>query len=345
MPDNQADYENFLNQYLSAEAADATPAPRSTGSSPVAPLPAAPEAPVNNVVVPKNPRAVVGIPEFTSHYGSKKNYEVIELHHLPHHKFYFPGMKVEFRECDAREVEAFSMLDESSLSDFKNKIFELIQQCIRVTNADGTPGSAADLKEGDKQYLVLLIHEKTFVRGNTLQVKVPDVNERGEQVIHEIDVKRVNLDYYDPTAIMEYYDEDTRSFVFHTELQDEPLFLAPPTIGVKRCFDHYLRIKVDKGAVAEDINMGFFKYAPYLLPHVSRIEYAELEDLESWFETGMSANHFSFFDDLLTNHLNIGIRGLKKNLGSRTVRTNQVYPDRIRSLFVVPNAFSVFLRK
>ena len=341
MASNSEQYDNFLDGYLNQPNADVTPAPipKQRPSLPAPPPPAA--APV---VEQKQPRAMPGVPDFQNHFASKKHYEVIEIEHMPHGAFYRAGTKIEFRECDAFEIEGYSMLDVSSLTDFKDKIFEIIQACVRVTNPDGTVGSAADVQEGDRQWLVLLIREKTFVSGTTLSVGVAETVD-GETKTHQIDVLRANLEYYDPTAIMKHYAPAERCLVFETTLQDEPIRVAPPTIGLKRCFEHYLRLKIEGGTPPEAIHTPFFKFAPYLLPQASYISYEELEQLEEWFARGISAEYYAFIYDLITHHLTIGVKGLKKKVGERELRTRQVYPARLETLFVLPHGFDLFLKK
>ena len=73
---------------------------------------------------------------------------------------------------------------------------------------------------------------------------------------------------------MDYFDNDSRSIILDTELRDEAFVVKPPTIGLKRCFDQYLKIQKENKV---EINTTFYKIAPFLKPDISFMEWDELE--------------------------------------------------------------------
>ena len=75
------------------------------------------------------------------------------------------------------------------------------------------------------------------------------------------------------------------------------------------------------------------------------MSYEELEEFQNWFETNLNTEEYSFLSDLIDNHLKIGIRGLKKNMDNSILRTPKIYPDEYSNIFIVPNAFKLFVRK
>jgi hypothetical protein len=189
-----------------------------------------------------------------------------------------------------------------------------------------------------------MIREKTFPKGKVLTTKVTYKNENGENITDIIEIRRENVDVWRDENIMDYFNVNDKVFEFYTELRNEPFILAPPTIGLKNCFDQYFEMKItNKKAQMKDA--PFFKIAPYLKPHISYMSYNELESFQNWFENDISPDEYSFLLDLINNHLKIGIRGLKKNKGDSILRSPKIYPDEWSTIFIISNAFELYSKK
>jgi hypothetical protein len=274
-------------------------------------------------------------------------YEEIELRDLPLGDFYQTGTKIYFRDLTVKEIEHFSTLSDDNLMDVKEKLNDILNDAIIYKNPNGVYGSYLDIKEGDRPFIIYMIREKTFPPNKgklpKVDVKIKNPQNLEEDIIVTIPVIRANIDIYRNEEIMNYYDGSKKSIVIETTLKNDAFIISPPTIGLKRCFDAYLKIKYDRN---EKINSSFYKIVPFLYPDKTYISYNDLINLEKWFEEELKPDEFIFLDDLINNHLKIGIRGLKKNMDNgKIIRTNKIYPKRIKSIFMFQDAFRLFLKK
>lgn len=334
MSKKEDSYKNYLDELLTKPNINATPPPSLPNTQPKEPL--------VSTFVPKaeQPRAIPKTSVIANNANSMM-YEDVIISDLPMGEFYFPGTRIQFRDLKVKEIEHFSTLDESSLIDFKDKINDILENCILYNHPDGTPGDYTNLYNGDRLWMIYMIREKTFPKGKVLTVNV-EYKDGNESKFVDIELVRANVDIYKNEEIMSWFSHKTKTFVLETELKEEAFNIAPPTIGLAKCFDVYLKSKVEN---KEPINREFFRICPYLQPHVSYMTYEELDEFYYWFENIISPDEFSFLHDLITNHLKIGIRGLKKKVGNRTVNTDKIYPARLKTLFLLPNAFNVLIKK
>lgn len=335
--EKQANYDDFLKDLLTKPAISPTPPPLMPNK------PSVESKTVSSEFIPQLEKVhFIPKPNIIANISNSMLYEDVLLDSLPLGKFYHVGTRIQFRDLTVKEIEHFSTLDESTIFDFKDKLNDILENCVIFENSDGTIGSYLDLKEGDRTWFVYMIREKTFPKGKVLTVSVDYTDDNNEVKKVDIELVRGNLDIYRDDNIMEYYDTEKKCFKFETTLREEPYYIAPPTIGLRRCFDQYLKIKIDKKS---EINKSFFKIAPLLYPHITYINYEELLELEKWFETGISKEEFAFLYDLVENNLKIGIKGLKKKEGSTNITTTKMYPNRLSTLFLFSNAFGLFLKK
>ncbi len=335
MSDNKEEaYKDYLENLFNQKNPTATPPPNLPNTQP--------KEPVASSFVPKaeKPR-VIPKPSVMANNAKAMMYEDVVVADLPMGQFYYPGTRIQFRDLNVKEIEHFSTLDETSLFDFKEKLNDVLENCILFNHSDGTPGDYTNVFDGDRLWLIYMIREKTFQKGKVLTINV-EYKEDDTTKSVDIELVRANIDIYRDEDIMGWFSNEKKSLVFETDLRDEAFSITPPTIGLKRCFDLFLKYKIEN---AEKPNAEFFKICPFLQPHVSYMSYEELETFYKWFEEDISPDEFSFLYDLITNNLKIGIRGLKKKVGGRTVTTNRLYPNGLKTLFLLPNAFNVFVKK
>lgn len=333
---NQEEYMlDFLDDFTSKENTSVTPQPK-------LPSRKSEVESTQSLFVPKNEerREIPKLNVVKNHTFDKSRYEEVVLTELPLSRFYKKGTRIFFRECSVKEIQRYSTLDERSVFDFKDKLNDIIEECTFFENPDGSLGSYEQILEGDRTWMIYLIREKTFPKGKVLSVKV-NYKDKEETKSVNIELKRSNIEVWKDEDIMEYYDKKTNSFIFETTLRDDAFVMKPPTIGLKKCFDHYLKIKKEN---EEEINSTFFKIAPFLKPNVNYMTWEEFEDYETWFMDKLSPDEYSFLFDIIDNHLKIGIRGLKKNMGTSVIRSRKMYPNKLTTLFLLPNAFRLFLK-
>lgn len=338
MNEKETEYKKFLDEILSQHNPSKTP-------DPVLPYKKTNVEEVQNNFIPKSEHKEIKIKEnvISSYNYDKSKYEEMFISDLPLGFMYPLNTKIYFRSCEVKEIQDFSTYDRNNPFDFKNKLNDIIESCIILENPDGTLSSYLNIMDGDRVWLIYTIREKTFSKGKVLTTEV-SYTENNEIKKTVIEVKRQNIEIWKNENIMEYYDDDKKVFVFPTSLRDEPYIIAPPTIGLRNCFDQYLQLKAKNKNINEK-DSPFFKIAPYLKPKITYMSYEDMEEFQRWFEKDISSEEYSFLLDLINNHLKIGIRGLKKNMDVGTLRTNQIYPNDISAIFLISNSFKLFIKK
>jgi hypothetical protein len=335
----EEEYKKYLQDLFSQNNPTKTPEP----ITPKKPL----DTNIENNFIPKSEKREIKVSEnvIDAFNYDRSKYEEIFISELPLHFMYEVGSKILLRACTVKEIQDFSTYDRNNPFDFKNKLNDILENCIIFQKSDGTLSSYLNILDGDRIWLIYMIREKTFPKGKVLTAKVSYKNDEGESKNDVIEIRRDTIDIWRDDDIMEYFDENKKAFVFYTQLRNEPFILAPPTLGLKNCFDQYFEMKISNKKV-DMKDAPFFKIAPYLKPHITYMTYEEMESFQIWFETEITPDEYSFLLDLINNHLKIGIRGLKKNMGGGSVlRSPKIYPDEWSSIFIVSNAFKGLLIK
>ncbi len=338
--EKETSYKEFLSGFLKKENVTKTPEPQ---------LPEKTKHEGNfNSFVPETSNRVIKPREsvIRAHEYDRSKYEEVLLSDLPMGFMYPEQTRILLRPCKTKEIQDFSTYDKQNPFDFKNKLNDIIESCVIYERPDGSLCSYNDLMDGDRVFLIYMIREKTFVKGNVLTTKVKYEHPVTKEILSEtIELKRQNLDIYRDEKIMQWFDDDKKAFVFHTKLRDEPFVLAPPTIGLKNCFDQFFSFKFENDKIDKIKDVPFFKIAPYLKPGISYMSYEELENLQRWFEEEITPEEYSTLLQIIDEKLLIGIRGLKKNTAISTVRAPRVYPVDPSSLFIIPDSFDLFVEE
>lgn len=348
MATNEEDYEKYLTEVLLQPARDVTPPPNMDR-----PIQLEARSPAVDTALHLRPSANPIIKKMLSQPNIneiKKNFtddvfEYVNIDELPMRDFYETGVKIKFRELKVKEIEAFSALDESSVFDFKEKLNDIMERATIFMHPNGTMGSYTSIMDGDKAWLLYTIREKTFPNGRMLVVKLEtnQLDDNENPVFNSIDIRRENIEVFRDEEIMNWYNAELKAFEFNTSIQPKPYVLAPPTIGLRHCFDQYKQIRLNNYP-EEKLNDAFFHIVPFTQPHATYLSYDDLEKLYHWFTEELTPDEFDFFHDLFNNHMHVGIRGLKKKVGTAVYRSRQIYPDSPKSLFVLPNAFRLFCK-
>lgn len=344
----ESNYENYLENFLNSSNNTATQKPILPTNKPKSDIDTE-----SGIPIAKTP-VNIDKPNFTKKELDINLYDDIPLEDLPMGKTYSTGTIIKYRDLKVKDIEFFATLDTTNAFDFKQKLNDILESCIIFKNPDGTYGSYLDLKEGDRAWLLYTIREKSFLNGHKLKINVSVSDKSGKKSKYGIELMRSNIELWDTSNSDEFFSNEEKCFIFNAEFGDtkKTYKILPPTIGLSNCFDQYLKIRYDElkdeyniDDIKEKINSKFFQLVPYMKPHISYMDYEEMKDLEKWFTEEITESQFFFLDDLITNHLKLGIRGLKKNMDTTEIRTNKIYPDRPRDFFYVPNAFGLFLRQ
>jgi len=171
--------------------------------------------------------------------------------------FYPKDTVIAIRSATGGEIRHWSTLQEEDLSILDDMLNYIIERCVTIKSSDTKAGhlSWKDIKEVDRFYILLAIHELTFPAGeNKLQVNISDTK--------KTDVKKDMVNYIslDP-KLMHYYDEEERCFVLKLKT-GKVLKLDIPCVGVTQWIKNYI---IRKQRAQEFIDQDYLAYAPFLI--------------------------------------------------------------------------------
>lgn len=183
----------------------------------------------------------------------------IPIEDLPTRGLFYPkDTGIAIRSATGAEIRHWSTLDETDFSALDDMLNFVIERCVTIKSKNPDSGlylSWKDIKEVDRFYIILAIHELTFPNGeNKLQVNVSDTK--------KVDVKKDMVSYIslDP-KIMRFYDEDERCFILKMN-GGKVLVLDLPSVGVTQWLKHYI---IRKQQRQEYIDEDYLSYAPFLI--------------------------------------------------------------------------------
>ncbi len=268
---------------------------------------------------------------------SELNFFTFDCSELPCGKFYPIGTLLKVRPAEVKEIQYYSMVNESDPNDVIEKINYMLQTCVRIKYTDGRVGSFLELKDQDRIYILFLIRELTFQQGNSLNVSancscgeiVPVELVRGNFKFHDIDPK-----------LEKFYSKANGTYHFEVK-NNESFDITPPNIGLQKAFVDYVnREYADK----KDPNMAFLKIIPFTLIDRTSISYdgikAKLVDFEK-----MQDMSFQFLNSAISK-MTFGIKELhaKCKCGEEVTAEMQL-PNGFGSIFVIHDAFEAYIKE
>jgi hypothetical protein len=282
------------------------------------------------------------IHEMKSQYNeSTLEYISVDLSTLPCGDFYPANTSIKIRAAHVNEVQNFSVIDENNPIDATDKMNEMLSSCIKVVLSNGNVGSYKNIKDADRLFLIFMIRELTFQKGNTLvrdfecphchkEIKIPYRSTPNQSqpktfVISEIlpELKK----FYKPQL------KTFRIIINQVEYR-----LKPPTIGIQEIFFKYI---IDKQKDGKKIKTPFLKLIPYLLDDRTTISEDGIKAKEKEFEA-MDMQTFQVLNSFV-DKMTFGITELKMTCEcGNEVRTDFTFPFRTADLFIIPDAFADF---
>lgn len=270
-------------------------------------------------------------------YGSPLHYLNVPLDKLPMGIFYRPGTDIRIRPATVAEVQAYSVVDDANYVDVVEKMNALLKGCVRYTHANGMAGSYKDVKDGDRIYLVFMIRELTFQKGNSLAKDFRCPHCSTDQKIQYRattagEYKRTFVNYAMSDKIDRYFNADSRTF--DVTLEGATWRLGPPNIGIQEVFTEDIK---DNVRAERTPNVPFLKIIPFTLwdrasitPEGIRAKEKEFKELSM--DTWQGLNW-------VVDQMKFGIKELESICTScgLEVRTDFTFPDRPSTLLLVSN--------
>jgi hypothetical protein len=177
--------------------------------------------------------------------------------------FYPEGTKFHIKAASLGEIKHWSVVDETDLSAIDDALNDILEACLRIEWPAGykyTYADYRDLKDIDRLYLILAIHDFTFLpeQGNDIMVTI---NESDDVVVRKDDIDFVNFG----DKLMKYYNPDKRCFSFPTKskaLGGQELDIYIPCIGVTKWLKDYVQTRQNR---QEGFDRDFVGIAPLLI--------------------------------------------------------------------------------
>lgn len=274
---------------------------------------------------------------FNSSKVSNLDYFSFDVQSLPCGNFYPKGTLLMIRPAKVKEIQTYAMVDDNNFYDIVEKMNGMLQSCVRLKYPDNSIGSYLEIKDQDRLYIIFLIRELTFQKGNNLSVK--DECDCGEEI--SIELIRENFVFHETDEKMDkYFNPNQGTYIF--ELKNGSEFeMTPPNIGIQKAFSDYI---VKESNNKKTPNLAFLKIIPFMLPRRSSITYDGIKSKLKEFEELDEAS-FQFLNSAVSK-MKFGIKELKKKCQcGEEVRTEMKFPNGASGIFVVPDAFEAYIKE
>lgn len=262
-----------------------------------------------------------------------------DIRELPCGNFYPNGTMLMIRPAQVKEIQAYSMVDDSNLYDVIEKMNDILRSCVRVKYPDGTLSSYLDIKDQDRIYLVFAIRELTFQKGNSLSLSTIC---KDCQTENQVELVRKNFRFHKlEDKIMKHFNKSTNSFLFRTKSGNE-FTITPPNIGLQKSFTDYI---IKENSEKKVPNLSFLKIIPFTLNGKNSIEYDEIKEKLLKFES-IDDMSFQFLNSVVSK-MTFGIKELCKNCEScgLEIHTDMQFPNGASGIFVIHDAFEAFIEE
>ena len=264
-------------------------------------------------------------------------YFSFDVREFPCAHFYPPGTTIQIRAAEVREIQAYSMVDDTNYYDMVEKMNEMLAACVRVKYPDGRVAPYTELKDPDRFWSIFSIRELTFQQGNNLTTTAKCTC--GQDV--QIELKRENFRNYEiDEKLKKFYNPTLNCFTFDTSL-GSVYHLAPPSIGLQRAFTEYI---VKENAEKRKPNLSFLKIVPFLLHDRTSIS---IDGIKAKVDEFSKMNNSSFqFLNSAVNKLTFGIqKAVKVCSCGEEVHSDKIFPNGASAIFVIHDAFERYIKE
>lgn len=261
----------------------------------------------------------------------------MDIRELPCGQFYPTGTLFMVRPAQVKEIQSYSMVDDSNFYDVVEKMNDMLQACVRIKYPDGKMASFLEIKDQDRLFLIFLIRELTFQQGNSLAVtaKCADGSDikielnRKSFVFHEIDEK-----------LERFFNHSSRSYEFKV-INGKTFEVTPPNIGLQKSFTDFI---IRENNEKRTPNLAFLKIIPFMMSGRTNITYDGVKAKVKEFEE-MDDISFQFLNAAI-NKMTFGIKELKGICEcGEEVRTDMQFPDGAAGIFVISDAFDAYIKE
>ena len=187
----------------------------------------------------------------------------IALDSLPTKGMFYPiGTTIHIKAASLNDIKHWSITDETDLSAVDDALNSIVESCVNIAfpPEDKRFANWKDLKEIDRLYIILAVHDFTFPpeQGNDIKVTINETK--------DVTVKKDNLEFIKfGDKIMKYYNPVERCFCFPTKARcfnGEDLHIYIPCVGVTRWIKDYVQTRRQR---QEGFDQDFINIAALLI--------------------------------------------------------------------------------
>jgi hypothetical protein len=260
--------------------------------------------------------------------------------------FYPDGTKMAIRAAEVKEIRHFSTIDEDDRLDLEEKLSYVLDRCLRIDFPGEGVVSYKDLKQEDRFFLIMAIRDLTFVKGENSILLKPKKTCRETiecPFANGIELRTGALSSYSlDDKILQYYNSETRSFVFTIKKTGKSIQMFIPSIGVSQNITSYIAEAARKSINIDD---GFLQISPFLFDDWRELTFdtffTKMRECDYW-----TKEEYSIYFEL-SERIKVGTKMEVKQkcpvCGDEEVTADITFPSGIRSLFLISDIFGELL--
>lgn len=207
-------------------------------------------------------------------------WKVLDLNLLPSSgMFYDSDIELLLKSAKTKEIRHWSTIDEMDPVDVRDKIGFILNSCTKFKiKGSNRPFNFKDFLEVDKYHIMFRIHELTFPnQENKLMANIRCTNQKCKKV-NRIQVSSQNLKGFNiPDELIQYYNEDEKCFIIHSEKLGETLKFYMPTTGIHDLFRKKQEMEISAG---QEVDKAFYGFGPYLVNNWREITMRDISELK-----------------------------------------------------------------
>lgn len=187
----------------------------------------------------------------------------IAITDLPSKGIFYPeGTKLFVKSATLGDIKSWSSTDENDLTSIDNALNNILESCCILAYPEnyGVNASWRDLKEIDRFYIILAIHDFTWPDDkNPLKISIDEKT--------EINVKKDNIEFVKfSDKLMKFYNEQKRCFSFPAKapcFEGGMMNIYIPNVGIAKWLNDYISTRQQR---QEGFDTDFAVVASLLIP-------------------------------------------------------------------------------
>lgn len=201
----------------------------------------------------------------------------IPIDDLPTKGLFYPvGTKIYAKAASLNDIKHWSMVDDTDLSAVDDALNSIVESCVNIVFPQSyhRMGTWKDLKEIDRFYVILAVHDFTFPPSTGNDIRI-NINETENVVVQKDNIEFVKFG----DKLMKYYNPDKLCFSFPAKarcFQGGTMDIYLPSVGVTKWIKEYIQTRQNR---QEGFDKDFISAASLLIPEYKGLNTDKYYDL------------------------------------------------------------------